>query len=80
MTGQSTTRSITPATGATANGAAPGRSPMALFHGTRPLKRWRYVAVFCEQLMACAAQVQVGPGKQVFWALLPRPGGPLPAP
>jgi hypothetical protein len=50
---------------------------MALFHGTRPLKRWRYVAVFCEELMACAAQVQIGPARQAFWALLPRPGGAL---
>jgi hypothetical protein len=50
---------------------------MALFHGTRPLKRWRYVGLFCDELMACAAQVQVGPARQSFWALLPRPGGPL---
>jgi Protein of unknown function (DUF2804) len=33
------------------------------------LKRWRYVAVFCEQLMACAARVHVGPASQSFWAL-----------
>jgi hypothetical protein len=33
------------------------------------LKRWRYAAVFCEQLMACAAQVRVGPASQSFWAL-----------
>jgi hypothetical protein len=58
-------------------GAPDPRARLPLFHGTRPLKRWRYVAIFCEQLMACAAQVQVGPGRQVFWALLPRPGGPL---
>jgi hypothetical protein len=32
-------------------------------------KRWRYVAVFCEQLMACAARVQVGAASQSFWAL-----------
>jgi uncharacterized protein DUF2804 len=37
--------------------------------GGRPLKRWRYVGVFCEQLMACAAQVQIGPAHQCFWAL-----------
>jgi hypothetical protein len=52
-------------------------SPMALFHGTRPLKRWRYVAIFSEELMACAAQVQIGPARQCFWSLLLRPGGPL---
>lgn len=40
-----------------------------LFRGGRPLKRWRYVGVFDEQLMACAALVQVGPARQSFWAL-----------
>jgi hypothetical protein len=50
---------------------------MALFHGSRPLKRWRYVAIFGEELMACAAQVQIGPARQSFWAVLPRPGGQL---
>ncbi len=45
---------------------------MPLFHGTRPLKRWRYVAVFCEELMACAAVVRVGPARQSFWAVLSR--------
>jgi Protein of unknown function (DUF2804) len=53
LTGQSTIPSITP----------------KLFSGTRPLKRWRYVAVFCEELMACAAHVQIGPARQSFWAL-----------
>jgi hypothetical protein len=28
------------------------------------------VAVFCEELMVCAARVQVGPAHQSFWALL----------
>ena len=50
---------------------------MTIFHGSRPLKRWRYVGIFCEQLMACAAQIQVGPARQCFWAVLPRPDGPL---
>jgi hypothetical protein len=50
---------------------------MALFQGTRPLKRWRWVGFFSEQLMACAAEVQVGPAHQSFWAILPRPGGEL---
>ncbi len=48
----------------------PARMPM--FRGTRPLKRWRYVAVFCEELMACAAIVRVGPARQSFWAVLSR--------
>jgi hypothetical protein len=40
------------------------------------LKRWRYVGVFGEQLMACAAAVQIGPARQTFWALaLPGGGG-----
>jgi hypothetical protein len=53
--------------------AAPGaHAPtrrMALLRGGRPLKRWRYVGVFGEELMACAALVQVGPARQSFWAL-----------
>jgi hypothetical protein len=48
---------------------------MPLLRGTRPLKRWRYVAIFCEELMACAATVQVGPARQSFWAVLLRGGG-----
>jgi hypothetical protein len=45
---------------------------MPLFRGRRPLKRWRYVGVFCEELMLCAARVQVGPAHQSFWAVLTR--------
>jgi hypothetical protein len=45
---------------------------MPLFRGRRPLKRWRYVGVFCEELMACAAVVRVGPARQTFWAVLTR--------
>jgi hypothetical protein len=45
---------------------------MSLFRGGRPLKRWRYVGIFGEQLMACAALVQVGPARQSFWALFAR--------
>lgn len=40
-----------------------------LLHRGRPLKRWRWVGVFGEQLSACAAQVRIGPGRQSFWAL-----------
>jgi Protein of unknown function (DUF2804) len=47
---------------------------MPLLRGTRPLKRWRYVAIFCEELMACAAVVRVGPARQSFWAVLLRGG------
>jgi len=54
-----------------ADAYAPARR-MALLRGGRPLKRWRYVGVFSEQLMACAALVQVGPARQSFWALYRR--------
>jgi hypothetical protein len=47
---------------------------MRLLDGTRPLKRWRYVGVFCEELMACAALVRIGPARQSFWALQLRDG------
>jgi Protein of unknown function (DUF2804) len=48
-----------------------------MFRGSRPLKRWRYVAIFDEQIMACAAQIQVGPLRQSFWAVLLRDSGRL---
>lgn len=50
---------------------------MPSFRGTRPLKRWRYVGVFTDDLMVCAAAVQVGPARQFFWALLDRRDGRL---
>jgi hypothetical protein len=40
-------------------------------------KRWRYVAAFSDELMVCAARVQVGPMSQTFWALLDRSTGEL---
>jgi uncharacterized protein DUF2804 len=56
--------------------ASPGLAqPLKLLRHGRPLKRWRYVGVFGEQLMACAALVQVGPATQSFWALYRRTGG-----
>jgi hypothetical protein len=48
-----------------------------MFRGGRPLKRWRYVGVFGEELMACAALVQVGPARQTFWAVHTREEGRL---
>src|SRR5438876_6758665 len=50
---------------------------MRLFSRGRPLKRWRYVGVFSEELMACAALVQVGPARQSFWALYSRAAGEM---
>jgi hypothetical protein len=69
LTGQSTSESITPVAvgGALGDRADPERT--RLFRGARPLKRWRYVGVFSDELMACAALVQIGPARQSFWAL-----------
>lgn len=47
-----------------------------LFRGTRPLKRWRYVGVFNERFMICAAAIQVGPAHQTFWAVFERASTP----
>jgi len=48
-----------------------------MLDGTRPLKRWRYVGVFSERFMACAASVQVGPARQTFWAIFERASGTM---
>jgi hypothetical protein len=48
---------------------------MPLSRRTRPLKRWRYVGVFGERLMMCAASVHVGPARQTFWAVFERASG-----
>jgi hypothetical protein len=50
---------------------------MPLFRRGRPLKRWRYVGVFGEELMICAAAVQVGPARQTFWAVFERSSGAM---
>jgi hypothetical protein len=42
---------------------------MPAWRGRRPLKRWRYVAAFGDELMVCAAVVRIGPARQVFWAV-----------
>lgn len=54
----------------------PGPMPL-LGPGRRLRKRWRYVAAFCEELMLCAARVQVGVAGQTFWAVLDRRSGEL---
>jgi hypothetical protein len=38
--------------------------------GGRPLKRWRYVGVFGDDVMACFGVVRIGPLRQAFWAVL----------
>jgi Protein of unknown function (DUF2804) len=53
---------------------------LPLFRGSRPLKRWRYVGVFGEQFMICAASVHVGPARQTFWAVFERTGTPTGTP
>jgi hypothetical protein len=45
---------------------------MRLLRRGRPLKRWRYVGIFADELIVCAAIVQVGPARQSFWALYRR--------
>jgi hypothetical protein len=41
---------------------------MALLRDRRPLKRWRYLGLYGEDLMLCAANVRVGVLPQAFWA------------
>jgi hypothetical protein len=60
-------------------GPAPGKpdlplppGPMPLWRNGRPRKRWRYVGVFCDRVMLCAARVQVGPIPQSSWAIWDR--------
>jgi hypothetical protein len=48
---------------------------MPLFDRGQLRKRWRYVAVFAEQLMLCAARAEVGPMTQSFWVLWDRERG-----
>jgi hypothetical protein len=53
----------------------PGHMP--LLHDGRPLKRWRYVGVYGEELMLCAAAVRIAGIPQAFWAVLDRATGEL---
>jgi Domain of unknown function (DUF2804), C-terminal len=45
---------------------------MPLFDHGQLRKRWRYVALFAEELMLCAARAEVGPLTQSFWVLWDR--------
>lgn len=65
-------------------GPGPGRPDLPLPPAELPLsyggnwrKRWRYSSAFGEELMICAARVQVGLLAQTFWAVLDRPSGRL---
>jgi hypothetical protein len=64
--------------------APPGPLPVAVpparmapLRGARPLKRWRYVAAFSEELMLCAAAAAVGPARSSWWAVWDRRRGTL---
>jgi hypothetical protein len=56
---------------------SPPRSCERILRAGRPRKRWRYVGIFGEQIMACAALVQIGPARQSFWAVSLRGGQSL---
>jgi len=48
---------------------------LPLFERRQLRKRWRYVGVFAEELMLCAARAEVGWLTQSFWVLLDRRSG-----
>lgn len=48
----------------------PERMPLRFAGNSR--KRWRYLGAFSDEVMVCAARVQVGPVGQTFWALWDR--------
>lgn len=57
-------------------GPGPGRPDLPLPPGKLPMrrggswrKRWRYIGVFSDELMLCAARVGLGPAGQTFWAI-----------
>ena len=54
----------------------PDRLPL-LGPGRRLRKRWRYVGVFCDEFLLCAARAQVGPFGQTFWAVVDRESGEM---
>lgn len=51
----------------------PGPMPLRRDGGLR--KRWRYVGLYAEELMLCAARAEVGPLTQSFWVLWDRARG-----
>lgn len=46
--------------------------PMPMRDGGQTRKRWRYIGVFDERVMLCAARAEVGPLGQSFWILWDR--------
>ena len=60
-------------------GPGAGRPDLPLPPGKVPIRRggswrkqWRYLGAFSDELMLCAARVQVGPVGQTFWAVWDR--------
>jgi hypothetical protein len=45
---------------------------MPLWHRKRPLKRWRWVGAFTDELMLCAAVARIGPLPVSWWAVWDR--------
>jgi hypothetical protein len=45
---------------------------LRLWRDRRPLKRWRYVGLYGDAIMLCAAQVRIAGLPQAFWALWDR--------
>ena len=45
---------------------------MRLLRGGRPLKRWRYVGVYTEDVMLCVATAHIGPVPLAWWAVWDR--------
>ena len=48
----------------------PERMPLRMGGNWR--KRWRYVGAYDERFMLCAAAIEIGPGRETFWALWDR--------
>jgi hypothetical protein len=46
--------------------------PMPSHYGLRPLKAWRYIGVFGDEVMLCLGSVRVGALHQSFWAVWDR--------
>jgi hypothetical protein len=46
--------------------------PMPLLRGTRPLKRWRWVGAFADDVLLCVAVARVGPIGVSWWAIWDR--------
>jgi hypothetical protein len=51
------------------------RDSLPMFENRQLRKRWRYVGIFADEVMLCAARAEVGPLTQSFWVLLDRETG-----